>query len=114
MRPRHSGFAVAAAFLAAVLASPADAGDEHVVTIRDYRFEPALLQIKAGDSVRWVNAEKRTSHSVLFTGSESLESERLFPGEGWVRQFEAGGSHPYRCGPHPEMTGEVRVLPAGQ
>ncbi|MDR2187817.1 MAG: cupredoxin domain-containing protein [Azonexus sp.] len=79
------------------------------VRIVDYRFTPPSVSIKAGDSVRWINGEKRTSHSVLFPDENGLESERLFPGEAYVRRFDQPGRYPYRCGPHEEMKGEVIV-----
>jgi plastocyanin len=79
------------------------------VTIRDYRFTPQEIRIKAGDSVKWTNAEKRTSHSVLFPDENGLESERLFPDESWQRTFKLKGTYKYRCGPHEEMTGTVIV-----
>lgn len=80
------------------------------VTIRDYRFYPQEVRIKAGESVKWINAEKRTSHSVLFPAENGLESERLFPDESWQRTFKLPGVYKYRCGPHEEMTGTVTVL----
>jgi plastocyanin len=49
------------------------------VSIQDYRFTPQEARIKAGDTVKWINREKRTSHSVLFPAENGLESERLFP-----------------------------------
>jgi plastocyanin len=79
----------------------------HEVAIRDMQFQPADLAVRVGDTVRWVNHEKRTSHSVLF--DDVAESERLMPGDAWERRFDAPGRYPYRCGPHPEMTGLVRV-----
>ena len=79
------------------------------VTIQDYKFQPPEVRIKAGDTVKWINMEKRTSHSVLFPAENGLESERLFPGESWKRTFAAPGSHAYRCGPHEEMKGVVHV-----
>jgi plastocyanin len=95
----------------ALLAVPAAAlgGGTVEVTIRDYRFEPATVQVRPGDTVRWVNGEKRVSHSVYFTGAAAFESERLFPGEAWSRQFDTPGRYPYHCGPHPEMQGVVEV-----
>lgn len=83
---------------------------EHEVVITQYRFVPAELEISVGDEVRWVNAEKRTSHSVLFVASGE-ESERLFPGEKWSARFETAGRFEYRCGPHPEMNGVITVKP---
>lgn len=79
------------------------------VKIQDYKFLPAEVRIKAGDTVKWTNMEKRTSHSVLFAAENGLESERLFPGESWKRSFAAPGSYGYRCGPHEEMKGVVHV-----
>jgi plastocyanin len=85
------------------------AAEEHVVSIRSYRFEPSQIRIRVGDTVRWLNKEKRTSHSVLFSGSPGLESERLFPGESWSRRFDAPGRIEYGCGPHPEMSGTIEI-----
>jgi len=79
------------------------------VGIESYRFMPPEVSIRAGDSVRWINHEKRTSHSVLFPAENGLESERLFPGESWQRRFERPGRYAYHCGPHPEMEGVVIV-----
>lgn len=79
------------------------------VTIRNYAYAPAEVQIRAGDRVRWVNREKRTSHSILFPDEGGLESERLFPDESWERQFAKAGTYAYTCGPHPEMKGRVIV-----
>ena len=79
------------------------------VSIAEYRFTPAEVQLKSGDSVRWTNQEKRTSHSIVFPEEGGRESERLFPGESWVRRFEQPGRYPYRCGPHPEMKGVILV-----
>jgi len=79
------------------------------VTIQEYRFDPAELRIKVGDTVKWVNREKRTSHSVLFAAENGLESERLFPQESWQRTFTRPGTYAYRCGPHEEMHGLVVV-----
>ena len=79
------------------------------VTIQNYRFSPQEIRIKAGDSVRWINREKRTSHSVLFPAENGLESERLFPDEHWRRSFSQPGIYSYRCGPHEEMKGVIVV-----
>lgn len=79
------------------------------VTIQDYRFSPPEVRIKAGDNVKWINREKRTSHSVLFPAENGLESERLFPDEHWQRTFTRTGTYSYRCGPHEEMKGLIVV-----
>lgn len=86
------------------------AGKVVEVSILDYKFDPPKLQISVGDTVKWTNREKRTTHSVLFTGPGGFESERFFPDESWQRTFDKPGSYPYSCGPHPEMKGHVEVL----
>lgn len=98
----------AAGFL---LAAPVLAAKTVEVGIANYQFTPAEITIKAGTTVRWVNREKRASHSVFFTGPDGFESERLFPGESYSRRFAKPGRYPYTCGPHPEMLGVVEVLP---
>lgn len=79
---------------------------EQVVSISGYRFSPETVRIRPGDTVRWVNQEKRTSHSVVIDGQES---ERFFPGESWEKRFEVVGEFRYHCGPHPEMKGVALV-----
>ncbi|MDO9600481.1 MAG: plastocyanin/azurin family copper-binding protein [Azoarcus sp.] len=80
----------------------------HEVEVSNYQFKPAELHIRAGETVTWVNREKRVSHSVIFLGS-GTESERFFPDERWSRKFDAPGRYPYTCGPHPEMLGVIVV-----
>ena len=82
--------------------------DTAEVVIDKMKFLPGQVKIKVGDSVKWINQEKRNNHSVRFE-SENLESERFFPGESWSRTFDKAGVYPYVCGPHPEMTGQVEV-----
>ena len=79
------------------------------IGIEQYQFTPAEISVKAGDSVRWTNHERRTSHSIFFSSEGLPESDRLFPGESWERIFAKPGVYPYSCGPHPEMKGVVRV-----
>lgn len=79
------------------------------VVIENYQYSPAEVRIRSGDTVRWINREKRTSHSVVFPGEGGVESERLFPDETWQRTFSRPGTYSYNCGPHPEMKGLILV-----
>ncbi|HXF65307.1 MAG TPA: cupredoxin domain-containing protein [Burkholderiales bacterium] len=100
---------LAAAALALVSAAPPAAAQAAVeVKIEKNAFVPERIAVKPGAIVRWTNAERRTTHSILFP-AEGLESERLLPGESWERRFDRPGVHPYTCGPHPEMKGVVVV-----
>lgn len=102
--------AAAAAFaVIALTILPADAGDVVEIGIAKMKFEPQQLKVKTGTTVKWVNNERRTNHSILFAQEALPESERLFPGESWQRTFDKPGVYPYICGPHPDMTGIVEV-----
>ena len=85
------------------------AGQTVEVGIENYKFLPPEVTIRAGDTVKWTNREKRTSHSVVFPQEGGLESERMFPDESWQREFLKAGRYDYTCGPHPEMKGAVIV-----
>ncbi len=83
-----------------------------VVTTYKYNFCPMKITIKPGMTVRWVNVDKRTSHSVWPKEAKMPESERFFPDEAFEIKFEDEGNYPYLCGPHWDqegMTGEVTV-----
>ncbi|WP_457671393.1 plastocyanin/azurin family copper-binding protein [Thiolapillus sp.] len=79
------------------------------VEIIKFKFLPQEITIKAGDKVRWINKEKRQYHNVWFEQLGEPEPDYLFPGDSYERVFKEAGSFPYRCGPHPEMTGMVHV-----
>jgi plastocyanin len=79
------------------------------VKIENYKFDPPELKVKVGTTVKWVNNEKRTSHSVIWLGAGGFESERMFPGESYQRRFDKPGTYPYTCGPHPEMKAVIVV-----
>ncbi|MDP2135965.1 MAG: cupredoxin domain-containing protein [Sulfuritalea sp.] len=106
----RAGYARAGVLAMLALLSLRAAAQQTVeISIQDYKFVPAEVRIKAGDTVKWINREKRTSHSVLFPAENGLESERMFPQEHWQRSFPQPGSYSYRCGPHEEMKGRVLV-----
>jgi plastocyanin len=79
------------------------------VEIFKFQFLPQEITVNVGDTVRWTNKEKRQYHSVWFEQSGDPEPDYFFPGETYLRLFDQAGSFPYRCGPHPEMTGIVHV-----
>jgi plastocyanin len=103
---------VPAALLALVAGMGAARAAETVeVAVENRKFVPAEIRVKVGDTVKWVNREKRDNHSVWFREAGIEESERFFPGESWQYTFDKPGRYPYICGPHPEMTGVVEVTP---
>lgn len=87
--------------------------DVHVVMMYKYTFCPEVIDVKLGDTVRWVNVDKRTSHSTWFKEAGKEEDARLFPEESAEMTFDfATGEFPYLCGPHwdsDDMIGRVIV-----
>lgn len=90
--------------------------DPGVVTVLmyKYRFCPPNVTVKAGTTVRWINTDKRTSHSVWLKEAGKEESPRMFNFETYEFPFTTPGKYPYLCGPHWEqekMVGHVTVIP---
>jgi plastocyanin len=86
-----------------------------VVLMYNMTFCPLRLQVKAGTTVRWVNVDKRTSHSVWFKDDGRPESDRKFPEEALEMPIDLPpGEHIYWCGPHGErenMRATITVVP---
>lgn len=81
-----------------------------IVKLYKYKFCPENLTVKTGTKVRFVNVDKRTSHSVWFKESGKEESERFFPEEYWEFPTTVKGTFPYLCGPHWEKNNMVGTL----
>jgi len=85
---------------------------DHIVLMYKYTFCPPELDAKLGETITWVNVDKRTSHSFWFIDLGEAESDRLFPEEAGSFTVNAVGSHRVLCGPHwesDEMIGVVNV-----
>lgn len=92
------------------VAGNALAAEPVIVVIKKMKFQPQEVTVKKGAMVRWENREKRQYHSVWFEKQGEPEPDYFFPEESYERRFNSTGVFPYRCGPHEEMTGLVRVL----
>ncbi|MCW8963861.1 MAG: cupredoxin domain-containing protein [Gammaproteobacteria bacterium] len=85
-------------------------GEKPLVIIKDFKFIPQEITVKRGQVLRWENREKRQYHSVWFEALGEEEPDYFFPDESFEREFKQAGTFPYRCGPHPRMTGTVHVI----
>jgi plastocyanin len=94
--------------------APALHAETYVVEMLKYKFVPEEITIKAGDTVHWVNVERRAYHTIWFKEQGEKETAELFPKEFFEKTFDKPGDYPYLCGPHWEqrdMKGVVHVLP---
>ena len=80
------------------------------VIIKNFKFIPQDITIKRGETLIWKNLEKRQYHSVWFEALGEEEPDYFFSEESYEREFKQAGTFPYRCGPHPKMTGIVHVI----
>ena len=73
---------------------------------KSYRFDPKAIEIEAGDTVTWTNADNFT-HTVQVDGQEDHKVER---GESVSIVFDTPGTYHYVCTLHKrDMDGEVIV-----
>lgn len=109
MQPRTLIIGLAMATMAGCANSHNDP-ETVTVELQDYQFHPQEIEINAGDTVRWVNEDKRASHDVYFP-EEGIKSERFFGGESFEHTFEEPGTYEYHCQPHEnrDMRGVVIV-----
>ena len=92
------------------------AADPGLVLMFKYRFCPESVKVKRGATVRYVNVDKRTSHSVWLKDDGREESERVFQ-EGVVEVSTIGladGAHQVLCGPHWERDGMKATIIVGE
>jgi len=112
MRKTLSSFLLLTFFAFSFASNVVSAAVQHEISIKKFKFTPAEITIEVGDSIRWTNNEKRQYHSVWFEKLGEPEADYLFPGDFYDRTFDKEGDFPYRCGPHPKMTGIVHVVKA--
>jgi plastocyanin len=78
----------------------------HVTMAKSYRFDPARVQVKAGQTVTWTNEDNFT-HTVRVDGQDDHEVGR---GESVSITFDKPGTYEYVCTLHSmDMKGEVIV-----
>lgn len=100
-----AGFAV----LGAGCGSSADAAPvatTQVTMAKSYRFDPARIEIRAGQTVTWTNEDNFT-HTVRVDGQDDHEVGR---GKSVSIRFDEPGRYEYVCTLHSmDMKGEVIV-----
>jgi plastocyanin len=88
----------------------ADAQDGAAVTIVDFAFQPASLEVPAGSTVTWTNSGAAT-HTVT-ADNGAFDSGRLAPGASFSQTFDTAGTFTYHCEIHAQMVGTIVVIEA--
>ena len=91
------------------MGSPAAGGADGgvAVTIVDFAYDPAELEVAAGTTVTWTNNDS-SAHTVSQTGG-GFESGKLDNGMTFSFTFDTPGTYEYFCQFHPNMTASVVV-----
>src|SRR3954464_13585361 len=77
------------------------------VTIAQFQFAPAEVDVLVGDSVVWVNTDQ-LRHTTT-SDSSAWSSPELGAGERFGWRAKQAGRFPYHCSAHPVMHGVVVV-----
>jgi plastocyanin len=108
MTKKLVGWFVAAVFctgIAAATAQPPPA----IVTIANFSFSPATIEVPVGTTVEWINTDD-APHVVAGADADSpLRSPALDTDDRYTMTFNRPGRYRYFCSLHPQMVGTIVV-----
>jgi plastocyanin len=78
------------------------------VTMKDIKFNPGTVTIKAGGKVTWTNDDS-VGHDVTGDDFESGSPGGIDGGSTFSHTFKKAGTYAYVCSVHPGMEGTVKV-----
>jgi len=78
------------------------------VSMKDIKFNPSTVTIKAGGTVTWTNDDS-VGHDVTADDFDSGSAGGIEPGATFQHKFAKAGSYAYVCTVHPGMKGTVKV-----
>jgi plastocyanin len=92
---------------AGVLAAAAQTPEANLITIKDFKFSPASLTIKAGSTVTWKNLDGEPHVVVSDTGL--FRSGALDQNDVYQYKFTEPGVYKIFCTIHPYMRATITV-----
>lgn len=105
--PRYVRRMLARALLALAGAGSLSAwAGAHTIVIDGVAYSPAVLTVKRGDTVTWVNKDP-FPHTVTAKGS--FDSKDIAAGAKWKYVARKPGTYDYVCTYHPNMKGVLKV-----
>ena len=51
----------------------------HIVEMKKYKFIPDEITIKVGDTIKWLNTERRQYHTIWFKEAGEKTKHRILP-----------------------------------
>lgn len=77
------------------------------VSINDFFFQPASLNISTGSVVTWTN--RGAAPHTVSSNTGAFESGTLQPSQHFSHTFSTPGVYAYHCNIHPQMRGTITV-----
>jgi len=102
---RRQLLAAGAAVLAGGTLARAHNGTVHV-TIDKLAFQPAEIEVKAGETIEWTNRDP-FAHTATVKGGWEVS---ILPSKSATHVVTADDSVDYYCRFHPNMTGRIKVV----
>ena len=81
----------------------------HTVTIKSMKFNPAILPVKAGDSVIWKNDDRAVHTATADDGSVPDTGDIEGGKSSSPQKFDGVGTVKYHCEYHGSMKGQIVV-----
>ncbi len=78
---------------------------DHAVAIKDFKFEPATIDVAAGDTITFTNED--TAPHTATANDGSFDTGRLNKGDSATVTIGSAGTFDYICEFHPMMKGSV-------
>ena len=83
------------------------ATSEAEISIQSFQFVPAILTVKAGTAVTWINHDEEP-HNVV-SQERVFRSKAIDGGEKFTVVLDKPGTYNYLCAVHPHMRGKIVV-----
>ena len=83
-------------------------GAVHTVMIEAMQFSPAVVEVRAGDTITWSNKDP-FPHTATSEKKKGFDSGEIKPGRTWKMTATKRGEFPYVCTLHPTMKGRLVV-----
>lgn len=80
---------------------------QNAVEIKDFKYSPATLTVKVGDTVTWTNKDLAGHSATADDGS--FDTGVLSQGKSGSFTFTKAGTFAYHCLPHPNIKGTIVV-----
>ena len=87
--------------------SAAETPDATTIVVKDFKFMPTPLTVKAGSTVTWTNKDDEPHTVVSDTGL--FRSGGMDTNESFAYKFDKPGTYRFTCSIHPRMVGTIVV-----